>query len=189
MRAARDVFLERGFHGASLEEISARAGYSTGAVYSNFESKDDLFLAVIDERSAERVRDISEHVLDEKLSFEEAVRVASRRSWQAARETPRWIPVLTEFWIHVADRDGIRDAASERHHSAMDTLAELIQELADRHGMEYTISARDAARATSALVRGMELERLLDPGADEAELFQEMWTVFMLGIAQPKETT
>jgi AcrR family transcriptional regulator len=181
------VFLKRGFHGASLEEISAQAGYSTGAVYSNFDSKDDLFLAVIDQRSAERVRDIAEQVLDEKLSFERALRLASRSSWQAARETPRWIPVLTEFWIHVADRDGIRDATSERHHGAMDELADLIQELADRHGMEYTLSARDAARATSALVRGMELERLLDPGADEAELFEEIWTLFMLGIARPKE--
>jgi AcrR family transcriptional regulator len=186
VKAARAVFLERGFHGASLEEISARAGYSTGAVYSNFQSKDDLFLAVVDQRSADRVRDLSRHVLDEILSYEEAMRVAARSAWQAARETPRWIPVLTEFWIHVAGRDGIREAASERHHRAMDVLAEVIQQVADRHGVEYTISARDAARATSALVRGMELERLLDPAADEAELFVEMWTAFMTGIARPK---
>jgi len=181
------VFLERGFHGASLEEISAQAGYSTGAVYSNFESKDDLFLAVIDERSADRVRDFSEHFLDADLSFEQAMRRAAELTWRAARETPRWIPVLTEFWIHVAARDGVRDAASERHHRTMDELADLIQQVADRHGMEYSIPARDAARATSALVRGMELERLLDPGADEAALFMEMWTAFMLGIARPKE--
>jgi AcrR family transcriptional regulator len=187
VEAARDVFLERGFHGASLDEISARAGYSTGAVYSNFESKDDLFLAVIDERSAGRVRDFAEHILDESLSFEAALRVAARLSLQAARETPRWIPVLTEFWIHVAERDGVRTAASERHHATMDALAVLIQELADRHGIEYSMPARDAARATSALVRGIELERLLDPKARDDALFEEMWVAFMRGISRGKE--
>src|SRR3954451_20947346 len=46
--AARTVFLRRGFHGASLDEISAEAGYTTGAGYSRFGGKDELFLAVLD---------------------------------------------------------------------------------------------------------------------------------------------
>jgi AcrR family transcriptional regulator len=182
--AARAVFLERGFHGASVEEISARAGYSTGAVYSNFNSKDELFLALLDERSEGRTREFRENVLDAD-SFEEGIRTAGRLSWQAARETPEWIPVLTEFWIHVAGRDGIRRAASESHHAAMDAIGDLIEGLAERHGMEFTIPARDVARGSSALVRGVELERLLDPQADEAELFEEMWMAFVRGIARP----
>ena len=47
--AARIVFSERGFHGASIDEVAARAGFTKGAVYSNFTSKDDLFLAVLDD--------------------------------------------------------------------------------------------------------------------------------------------
>jgi AcrR family transcriptional regulator len=178
------VFLERGFHGASVEEISARAGYSTGAVYSNFNSKDELFLALLDERSEGRTREFRENVLGSD-SFEEGIRTAGRLSWQAARQTPEWIPVLTEFWIHVAARDGIRRAASESHHAAMDAIGGLIEELAERHGMEYTIPARDVARGSSALVRGVELERLLDPQADEAALFEEMWMGFVRGVARP----
>jgi hypothetical protein len=142
---------------------------------------------VVDARSAGRVRDFAEHMLDESLSFEEALRVAARLSLRAAREAPRWIPVLTEFWIHVAERDGVRTATSERHHSTMDALAVLIQELADRHGMEYSMPARDAARATSALVRGMELERLLDPASNDDALFEQMWVAFMTGISRRKE--
>ena len=45
--AARSVFLRRGFHGASLDEIAEEAGYTKGAVYSNFDGKDDLFLAIL----------------------------------------------------------------------------------------------------------------------------------------------
>jgi AcrR family transcriptional regulator len=47
--SARQVFLRRGFHQASLEEIALEAGWSKGAVFSNFAGKDELFLAVLEE--------------------------------------------------------------------------------------------------------------------------------------------
>ena len=50
------MFLRRGFHGASLDEISAEAGYTTGAVYSRFGGKDELFLAVVDDHLDRRTR-------------------------------------------------------------------------------------------------------------------------------------
>ena len=52
--AARQVFLARGFHPATLDEIAEQAGYTKGAVYSNFAGKDDLFLAVLAEYYARR---------------------------------------------------------------------------------------------------------------------------------------
>src|SRR5580693_3466877 len=48
LAAAADVFAERGFHGASLDQVAAAAGFTKGAVYSNFKNKDDLFLALIE---------------------------------------------------------------------------------------------------------------------------------------------
>ena len=45
LAAARRVFLARGYHGATLEQIADEAGFSKGVVYSQFESKADLFLA------------------------------------------------------------------------------------------------------------------------------------------------
>src|ERR1035438_3365086 len=46
LAAAAEVFAERGFHGASLDEVAAVAGFTKGAVYSNFKNKEDLFLAL-----------------------------------------------------------------------------------------------------------------------------------------------
>src|SRR5947208_6787622 len=48
VEAAADVFAKRGFDGASLEEIAEAAGFSRGAIYSNFGSKEDLMLAVVE---------------------------------------------------------------------------------------------------------------------------------------------
>src|SRR5579862_5698159 len=50
LKAAEQVFSERGFHGATLDEVAAVAGFTKGAVYSNFQSKDDLFLALLEAR-------------------------------------------------------------------------------------------------------------------------------------------
>jgi AcrR family transcriptional regulator len=52
--AARRVFLARGYHGATLEQIADEAGFSKGVVYSQFESKADLFLALLEARISER---------------------------------------------------------------------------------------------------------------------------------------
>ena len=59
LAAAREVFLARGFHAATLEEIAERAGYTKGAVYSNFEGKDDLFLALLAEHYGRRTEQYS----------------------------------------------------------------------------------------------------------------------------------
>ncbi len=48
LQAAAQVFAERGFHGASLDEVAAAAGFTKGAVYSNFKNKEDLFLALLE---------------------------------------------------------------------------------------------------------------------------------------------
>jgi len=48
LTAARGVFARRGFHGASVDEIASEAGFSTGALYSNFDGKEDLFLVLMD---------------------------------------------------------------------------------------------------------------------------------------------
>src|SRR5690242_11786233 len=75
--AAREVFMRRGFHAASLEEISEQAGYTKGAVYSNFAGKDELFLAVLDAHAAGRARAYARAAAGAP-GLEEALRALSR---------------------------------------------------------------------------------------------------------------
>src|SRR5271170_4595996 len=73
---AATVFAQRGYEGASVEEIAERAGYSHGAVYSNFAGKSDLFLAVFEEYMAERARELAATQLElgENAPLEERAR-------------------------------------------------------------------------------------------------------------------
>src|SRR4051794_41907842 len=73
--AARRVFLERGYHGASLELVAREAGYTKGAVYSAFASKADLFLALYD-REIEARRERLEAAAAEPAEWLERLREA-----------------------------------------------------------------------------------------------------------------
>jgi AcrR family transcriptional regulator len=172
VEAARRVFLRRGFHGASLEDISLAAGYTTGAVYSRFGGKDGLFLAVLDdhiERRVERYVAAAEAAPD----FETAGRELIRAAVAAGREEPGWTPLLMEFWMHAARRDELRRAVLERNERQLDAIAGVHEGIAAREGLAFTRPPREVLRACTALARGLGLERQLAPDAGLERLYED----------------
>ena len=59
MRSAAKVFCRKGMAGGSIDEVAQDAGYTKGAFYANFKSKEELFLAMLDERFAQRLEEIN----------------------------------------------------------------------------------------------------------------------------------
>ena len=112
--AARRTFLSRGFHQASLEEIALAAGWSKGAVFSNFAGKDELFLAVLDDQNRRRRREqIAEMQVAPTLA--EALLAAGREMAGAHARDPQWTPLLVEFWTHASRDDALRARVSAAH--------------------------------------------------------------------------
>ena len=110
LAAARRVFLARGYHGATLEQIADEAGFSKGVVYSQFESKADLFLALLEARISERAAEnarVAASVPDGDLL---ALIDHFTRGDQA---TPGWQLLVIEFRVHAA-----RDAGLSRRYAA-----------------------------------------------------------------------
>src|SRR5271163_1891448 len=87
--AARSVFARSGFHGASVEEIAAEPGFSTGALYSNFDGKEDLFLVLMEREIDEHAREIAEAVRARASMSERAARRSGRRWPRASRRCAR----------------------------------------------------------------------------------------------------
>ena len=170
--AARRVFLRRGFHGASLDEISAEAGYTTGAVYSRFGGKDELFLAVLDDHIDRRLGRYRQ-VIAEASGFRSAGRELIRAAIAAGRGEPGWTPLLMEFWMHAARREELRAAVLERHEAQLDVLAELYEQLAAREGVTFRRAPREILRASTALARGLGLERQLAPDAGLEQVYED----------------
>src|SRR5437016_5960759 len=110
---ARAVFAGRGFHRASLAEIAEEAGYSTGAVYSNFAGKEDLFLAVLDEHIARRLRAVEDAVAQADTPQEQA-RAGARNWMEFLSEEPDWYPLFIEFWAYALRDPDLRVRVAER---------------------------------------------------------------------------
>jgi AcrR family transcriptional regulator len=185
--AARTVFLRRGFHPASLDEIADQAGYTKGAVYSNFDGKDDLFLAVLDARYEGQLRTHGA-LMREADTFKAALHAAGRLLAQQAEQQPAWIPLLVEFWTHASRRPRLRDEALKRHQQQLDGLAGILTDLAARHGFDFTIPPREVARSANALSRGIALERLLEPDSEPAEPLEKMFATLVIGFTRQRGT-
>lgn len=149
--AARGVFAEDGYHAASVDRIAREAGFSKGAVYSNFDGKSALFLAVMDQN-------LELAGLDLKDPFEESANPASTGRDIAAREG---YPLEATQGFALATLEFIASAARD------ETLApQLHQRLADVLGHYSEIAQR--ARADDETMPADEVGKLLaalDQGA------------------------
>jgi AcrR family transcriptional regulator len=160
--AARRVFLARGYHGATLEQIAEEAGFSKGVVYSQFDSKADLFLALlearIEERAAENARLAGSLRDGDLLSLIDHL----ARGDQA---TPGWLLLVIEFRVHAA-----RDAELSRRYAAVqartvEALAGVLAEIWAQDGQAPAIAPRRLAELLLAFSTGATLEQAADPAA------------------------
>lgn len=174
LAAATEVFLERGFQGASVEEIAAAAGFSKGAVYSNFEDKDALFLALADEEFAWRL-DQLRAALEEAPADPHAGAEAAGRSMMRALAAHQDMHVLfSEFRVHADRSPGTRRRFAARRREVRRTLAETVAAYAERAGVELALPADHIATVLLALTNGLALERLGQAEAVPDELFGEV---------------
>jgi AcrR family transcriptional regulator len=184
LAAARAVFERHGFHRASLDQIADEAGYTKGAVYSHFPGgKDELFLAVLDRHIDERVPTYAEIILSQD-SFEASLRAIARHIVALGERDPAWTPLLVEFWTHASHDPQLRAAVRERNDRQMRAIAGLIDDLAARHGIAYVLPTVEVVRGSSALARGMGIERLVSPEAPLGASFEELFVAQMTGLAR-----
>ncbi len=119
LAAAHAVFLERGFHAASLDAIAEAAGFSKGVVYSQFASKADMFLALlerrIDARSAENARIRGRGA----AGVADLITLAARRS----DEESAWTLLVLEFRVHAARDPALNRRYAELHARTIERLA------------------------------------------------------------------
>jgi AcrR family transcriptional regulator len=159
--AAARVFARRGLHGTSVEEVSEEAGFSRGALYSNFKSKEDLFLALWEERIERRRRELRD-VMENSDDPGAGVGAIAADVVEVLGREREWFLLYFEFTLYAA-----RDASFLPRYQIVreQGLVELAEGLAGglkRAGIESSLSSDDLALAVKALSYGIALERLVD---------------------------
>lgn len=178
LAAAAAVFARRGYHDASVEEIAAEAGFSTGAVYSNFAGKQALFLALADREAAERVADI-EAIAEAAEAGEDAAVEAARLFREMLERDRDWPLLFYEFWSFGVRNAEIQEEFAKRRQAVQDALARTLDRLAASLGFELRFPAPALAVAIGAALNGLAFERAADPGAIPDEVFAEFVTAVL----------
>jgi AcrR family transcriptional regulator len=167
--AAAIVFARSGFHGATLDEVAATAGFTKGAVYSNFKSKDDLFLELVDDRIDRQFAVVSE--------------ILESGSHDAAEQFPRireifrsdmfWDATFGTLWLEFVlyarrnpEAQAKLAASVERSRAQVQALIEHEYEII---GVRPRYPTRDLAEISLALFNGLGIDRLVNPSSVDDE--------------------
>jgi AcrR family transcriptional regulator len=164
--AAERLFTGHGFHATSVADVAAEAGYTTGAVYSNFASKEDLFLAVY-ERRAERALRYVERTIQAHGPAAALERIGTDTAARRGRDDG-WLAVFLEFWAHVVRTPELRARFAEIHTRASQPIADAVERLTGGGAAPMTATAVTAAMNVMQI--GLGLERLTRPGLVDAGL-------------------
>ncbi|HXB65293.1 MAG TPA: TetR/AcrR family transcriptional regulator [Solirubrobacteraceae bacterium] len=169
--SAETVFARSGFHGASVEAIAREAGATSGALYSNFASKEDLFLALFEERIATDVGDYAQIVAD-GATAEEQARGAADHWMVILRERPDYFPLLIEFWAYAIREPRLRERLAGRFAALRAASGRLALEGGGRP--PNAEAGEFMGLLINALGNGLALEKLVDPDAVPDGLFGDM---------------
>ena len=182
LAAAARVIASRGFHGASVEAIAQDAGLSTGAIYSNFRGKEDLFLSLYEER-IERRRVELRSAVEQAGGGQAGLAAAGANVAEAFASEREWFLLYFEFALHAA-----RDPAFARRFRKVRQagLRELRGGLSDgleHAGLEPTLPVDQLARGLRALSHGLALDRLVGDGRGSDALFGRIAELIFRGLA------
>lgn len=166
VRAAGEVFAEHGFHAARLEDVADHAGYSTGAIYSNFAGKEELFLAALERQFAAHVRDLRAAV-EPAMDPEERMAAAASEWLEEQRRGPRAFLLFLETLAYAVRNPRFRRRFVHRFRAMREATADLITQ----SDVELKLSPEELAVIANALTNGMALERLADPAGVPDDLY------------------
>ena len=163
LEAAAEVFSEKGFRAASLTDVAERAGYTIGAVYSNFAGKDELFQALMRERlrlAEEGLTAAFEDDLASPVSSPASIedRIEQELDQMAVAEDavpPRWWRLLYEYRAYAAADPVAQAELSDLDRRCRDILARHIERFAASLGLILPVSATDAAELNMAVTDGL----------------------------------
>lgn len=180
--AASEVFAERGFHGSSVEDICDRAGFTRGAFYSNFASKDDLVIELSSEHAAmlvERIRAAA----GRDASPEAVLRGVFAALTSEGPRTEQWFLLTTEFTLHAIRDVDARRAWARQQRRIRTTLVEVVDEICREHGVRLPMATELFVRAAVALVQGSLTQRLVEPRSLPAGALEQAVLPLLLDLA------
>lgn len=171
------LFMDRGLDATSLNAVAEAAGFSKGAVYSNFANKDELVFELLSSGIDERISAVENAVSQEHRTELHGL-IAGERLIDIIESEPRWQIFFVELWLRCVRKPALRLRFAKKRRLMRARVAALLQTHAEASNYRLPISAEYLASYVLALSNGFGIERLIDDGAVPSDLMGKIlnWT-------------
>lgn len=183
IEAAGTVFSRMGFEAAPIDVIAEEAGYSRGAFYSNFDSKDELFIELVASHFDAEIGTLG-RALTRIERAEDLVEAVERR-YQILGEDSSWCLLTTEFQLYAMRGGRMADRFGELYEAYRQQLGELVATHFARLGIQSSLTPYEFAVAQIALSHGLALQRAAN-GTLATTLPARALATFVRGALQPE---
>jgi AcrR family transcriptional regulator len=182
LTSALRVFARRGYRQAGVDEIAAEAGYSKGALYWHFSSKEDVLLALLEERIDAPTRGLV--ALLESAPPELDMSVEATREFARQLGEQRDVVLLEREYWSLAMRDPeLRSRYLERQTDLRRALAAALATRARHLGTpDLPMPAEDVARLVLSIIGGLAIDDLVEPGSVDPQLLGDALAVIYSGL-------
>jgi AcrR family transcriptional regulator len=182
LTAALRVFARRGYRESRVDEIAAEAGYSKGALYWHFSGKEDLLMALLEERIDAPMRDrvalLASAPPERDMSVE-----GTRAFAQQLGEQREAMLLEREYWSLAIRDPELRARYAERQTELRGALAAAMEARARHLGTpDLTMPAEDVARIVMSIIGGLSVDELIEPGSVRPELLGEALALVYAGL-------
>ena len=186
-QAAKTVFAERGYQGATLEEIAQRAGMSKATIYIYYKNKDDLFLQVVEELVHTAITETAEEAASAKAPLEKLAGIVRSKIMFYEREREFFRIYLNEKQgLEVAPKDPHKLALREMYLQGVEATAMVLQEGIEA-GVLRPIDSRRLAFYLQEMISTILEQRILGKAQDSVdEAIEQLLDLFLHGAWQPQ---
>lgn len=161
VQSAVETFAQLGFHGASVDKIAECAGFSKGAVYAHFRSKEELFLAIMEQQMQLHIRNIHE-AIDRHHSLSHFIESMDQYFDSVRLQNPTWSMLHLEFLLYAMREEAVRQKWSTMIAQSIEQLSKAIEKLMAKQTEEARLSAVELAWTILSLENGMAIFSYMD---------------------------
>lgn len=186
--AAAHVFAHRGYTAASVEEIAESAGFSVGAVYSNFSNKEQLFAALMTDRAVDRMSEVAQAIRDARAESADPLRALGAMLIAMADKEIDVAVLRTEFWLHAVRNPELMKIEAASSAKTLESVRGILTEMLDRNGVDVgAVSIDDFATTTLAMFSGLIRQRRIEPERVTEEMFGQALRWQIAGMPRKAE--
>ena len=183
--AAERVVARKGYAGAGVDEIAGEAGYSVGALYSNFATKEDLLLALVADRAD---ADVAEAAKLLAAGPDTDPMDALRRQLVGVADAEHRTLLQSEFWAYAVRNPDARERLAAQMRGPHDAIAALVGDQRAREDTDWPAADDEIATVVLALFQGLVRQRRLDPAAVPDDLYGRALSWLFDGLSRTEET-